>query len=324
MPLISAFAICLISYGAWLCRGLYPSVDWLTAGVWSLAYCVVVCLGAVLYLIWLSWRASGDRLAQSFAVFAMAGILLVFPLAIAKSQENQFTRTLDAAIAKDAAAVRTAFRQREQSRLEDEQKEMPRDRFSVYEGRVNAASLSRVRQLDREMKEVLDVAANRYKAALEDNPTRGPGDWVRIRNREELEREYAAHTRLYSETRAFTLVVERFEEEYQSRIRDLGLEPPADRIALAELQRILLLWEGDQTFTLRRLDEAVLGAAIRTLNVLRENWGAWQYNPREQQVVFEDPLNEAAFAEALSEFAEANQALEELRADPAGAATPNK
>lgn len=323
MPLISAFAICLMSYGAWLCRGLYPSVDWLTAGVWSLVYCVVVSLGSVLYLGWFSWRASGDRLAQSFAVFAMAGTLLVFPLAIAKYQENHYARILDAQIEKDVAAVRTAVRQREQSRLKDQRKESPRDRFSVYEGRVDALSLSKVRQLDSAMKEVIDVAANRYKAALDDSPTRGPGDWVRIRNREELEQEYAAHTRLYSETRAFTLVVERFEENYQSRITDLGLEPPADRIALAELQRILLLWESDQTFTLRRLDEAVLGAAIRTLNVLRENWGTWQYNPREQRVVFDDPQDEVAFAEALTEFAEANQALEQVRSE-SGRPTDNE
>lgn len=313
MPLISAFAICLISYGAWLCRGLYPSVEWLTAGVWSLVYCVAVCLGSVFLLGWWSWRASGDRLAQSCAAFAMAGTLLVLPLALAKRQEDQFARTLDAQIEKGVAAARTALRQREQSRLEEERKEKPRDRFSVYEGRVDATSLSKVRELDQEMKEVLDGAANRYKAALDDSATRGPGDWVRIRDREELEQEYAAHTRLYSETRAFTLVVERFEEEYQSRITELGLEPPADRIALAELQRILLLWESDQTFTLRRLDEAVLGAAIRTLNILRENWGTWHYNPREQRVVFDDRLDEVAFAEALTEFAEANQALEELR-----------
>jgi hypothetical protein len=243
---------------------------------------------------------------------ALVGSAVLLPLAIAQRQEMQVVEKMEAEMAETAAALRLQIRQREQAALDALKKELPLDRYTVYEGRVEATSLIAIRKLDREMKAELDAASSAYRNALDKFATRGPDEWVLYRTREQLESEYGAHTQLYSATRAFSRVVQTYEERYLARIEELDLQPPADRIAIAELERILQFWEQQQTYTVRRLDEAVLAAAIRVLNVLRENWGDWSYSPREQQMNFKDPAAEIAFAEALAEMMAANAALREI------------
>ena len=77
------------------------------------------------------------------------------------------------------------------------------------------------------------------------------------------------------------------------------LKPPADRIAIAEMERILQFWEAARIYDLRKLDVRLLGSAISALNVLRDAWGQWSYNPREQRVLFQNPAIEARFMEEI-------------------------
>ena len=134
---------------------------------------------------------------------------------------------------------------------------------------------------------------------MDANPTKGPESWIRFRTIDQLEVELAAHKALYEQTRAFTQFIESFEDKYSSEIEALNLQPPADRIAIAELERVLQFWERSRIYDLRQLDVRLLGSAIAALNILRDAWGTWSFNPRDNKITFENPDQEAAFYEQI-------------------------
>jgi len=115
-----------------------------------------------------------------------------------------------------------------------------------------------------------------------------------------LEVQVRAYTRLYEETRAFAQFIENFEATYTASINALELKPPADRIAVAELERILQMWERTNTYTLRQLDVGMLSEALKALNVLKNNWGSWEYNPRKDELSFANREQELTFHQAVS------------------------
>ncbi len=321
MRVVTAFIVFLFAVGAWLARGWYPTVGWIQS-LWPAAlYAAAVVILSWAVLFWPRRGKNTDPTARFFGAVALAGCLLLLPLSVAKRADSVFTAKRDAAMAKTARELRLLARQRELAALEEQRRAFPEDRFSVYEGRLEAAALFAIRRLDQEMKAGLDATAERYRAALEAHPTRGPDEWVQFRTREQLEAEHLAHTQLYSATRAFTEAVEAFEPAYLERIEALQLKPPADRVAIAELERILQLWERQQALDLRRLDEVVLAAAVRVLGILRDSWGQWQFNLREQVITFDDAATESAFRLAMAEFIEANEAIQELRKDASGPST---
>ena len=312
MRLIAVWVVFLMAVGAWLARGLYPSVDWIQGPLSSALYAAAVAALGCAVIVWPDRSGESDATARSWTGLALAGLFLLVPLTLAKQADSAFNKERDALIAQTMQEVRLQARQRALAEMDQVKETLPRDRFSSYEGRIEVAALAAIRQLDSEMKAELDTASARYREALGVAVTRGPDEWIQMRSREQLEAELAEHARLYSATRAFTLAVERFEPTYLARIEALGLKPPADRVAIAELERILQFWEAQQALDLRRLDEALLAAAIRVLTVLMDDWGQWRFSPRDQQVSFDDPGIERAFKEALADLLEAHEAVEAL------------
>lgn len=313
MSLIAAFVVFLMAVWAWLARGLYPAVDWIQPPFPAAVFVGMAALAGWAVILWPVRRKAGDRAARAWAGLALAGLLLLTPLTTARIADSAINEARDAALAEAARELRLQARQRELAELQKLEQAAPHDRFTSYEGRLDANSLLAIRQLDAEMQRTLDAAAERYRAALESAATRGPDEWIQMRSLELLEAELTEHSRLYSATRAFTIAVEQFEPTYLERIDALQLKPPADRIAIAELQRILQLWEAQQALDLRRLDERLLAAAIRVLHVLRDSWGQWRFSPRDQSLSFDQPPAERAFQDAMADLIEANQAVNAIR-----------
>lgn len=313
MSLIAVFIVSLMAVWAWLARGLYPSVVWIQAPLPAALFVGMTALAACWVILWPVRHKGRDTAARAWAGIAVAGLLLLTPLTIAKLADAAVNKARDAALSDAMREHRLKVRQRELAERDKVEQDAPRDRFTTYEGRLDAQALLAIRQLDAEMQRTLDAAAERYRAALESAATRGPDEWIQMRSLELLEAELAEHSRLYSATRAFTIAVEQFEPTYLERIDALQLTPPADRVAIAELQRILQLWEAQQALDLRRLDERLLAAAIRVLNVLRESWGEWRFSPRDQSLTFDNPPADQAFQEAMADLIEANQAVNAIR-----------
>ncbi len=304
----------------WLAAGYtwvtawYPAAAWLQGAAAKWGWPALVALGAV----WALWRrrARGDPVAAGWAVFAAAGCLLLAPLIVAREQQLAADRAADTAVARLRERLRLEQARLEQLRRAEAAARRARgsaDRFVQYEGRLPAADLEALRRLDARMQEEVRERAGRYAAALASHTTLGPEAWVRFRTLAELERERDAHRLLYEETRAFTQFVESFEERYTTAITELGLAPPADRVAVAEMERILQDWRRSRLFELRQLDVEILAAALRALDILRDAWGQWEYNPRENEVHFGDPAREAAFHRALQELADLSGRLNALR-----------
>jgi hypothetical protein len=170
-------------------------------------------------------------------------------------------------------------------------------------GRIDILSLEKIRSLDLKMEAALKERSDAYKEALELYPTRGPDAWITASMREELQKERAAHQKIYEAARGFTQFVEGFEDAYTAEVEKLELKPPADRVAIAEMQRILQFAEANKVYELRKLDVEAIGAALAALNVLYEEWGNWSFDRRQQVLSFDDPAREAAFQEALQRFA---------------------
>ena len=183
--------------------------------------------------------------------------------------------------------------------MADRQERARTDRFVQYEGRIPDDTLNQLRELDRKMQEEVQAQADAYSRALEDNPTHGPDDWIHYRTLDQLEMERTAFQALYQQTRAFTQFIEDFEERYTGEIESLQLQPPADRIAIAEMERILQGWKQARVYDLRKLDVEFFANALRILDLLREAWGHWSYSPRDKVVQFDNPDQELRFSEAV-------------------------
>ncbi|MEX0330517.1 MAG: hypothetical protein AB3N64_03755 [Puniceicoccaceae bacterium] len=306
MRLILAIVCVLMGLGYYLLTGWYPDVPWLQGTLFHLVWPVAITATGICLNLIARWLFARDPVLISWAIVGLAGCLLIFPLILAR--ENQADR--------DSARQEAIQDSREQLRLqrlrlakaEEERRAAERaereqrgqtDRFVQYEGRIPYDTLDALRQLDQQMREALDAQSEAYAAAMEANPTKGPESWIRFRTIDQLEVELAAHRVLYEQTRAFTQFIESFEDTYTRSIESLDLQPPADRIAIAEMERVLQFWERSRVYDLRQLEVRLLGSAIAALNVLREAWGTWSYNPREQRVLFQNPEQEASFYEQI-------------------------
>jgi len=228
--------------------------------------------------------------------------MLVIPLIFAREQQAGSDMAAQDRITQSRESLRLQrLRKAEEvkEQIADRQERAKTDRFVQYEGKIPADLLDTMRELDAAMLEDVKSHADSYRQALDANPTLGPDAWVRFRRIDQLSLEIAKYKDLYERTRAFAQFVESFEEQYSSKIDALNLQPPADRIAVAELQRILQEWERSKIYELRRLDVKLLGSALAALNILSDEWGSWSYDPRDQNIVFENKEKEAAFAEAI-------------------------
>jgi len=314
-----AIPIILLIYGLsgyLLVRSWYPEVGWIQDGFFGWLWPFLVGLTGIALASLSDRFHRRDPVLFSWMVFAFTGSLLLAPLIPARMQQDSFDRSADALVADlhDKQLRETRARQAEErERLIEELKNRPRDRFSQYEGRVAASSLAAIRDLDEQLRSELQSRTDHYKTVLEENPVLGPTAWTSFQTRDQLDTEITAHRRIYEATRSFTTYVESFEETYLAGIEALQLQPPADRIAIAEMERILQSWTADHSMDLRRLDVEVLSSALGALNVLDDQWGSWSWNPREQQLSFERQAAEAAYARSMARFVRAMKAVENLR-----------
>jgi hypothetical protein len=284
----------------------YPDVAWLQTPllhhIWPGFIAVMAC-----FMCLFAGRLTGkDPILSSWAILGLAGCLLLVPLILAREAQSAMDRSHRLHLEETRKALRlerirlAQIKEEERAREQADRKERGKtDRFVQYEGKIPDGTLSVLRDLDTRMQAEVDAYAEAYAEALQANPTKGPESWLRFRTIDQLEIELAAHRSLYEQTRAFTQFIDAFEDKYTGAIESLELKPPADRIAIAEMERILQFWERARIYDLRQLDVRLLGSAIAALNVLRDSWGEWSFNPRDKRVVFDDPAKEAAFYEAI-------------------------
>jgi hypothetical protein len=305
MRWILAVGCLLFGLGYVLLTDWYPDVEWLQGVFMHLLWPVLVALMALAAILCPRRFLARDPVLSSWAVLGLAGCLLILPLIIAREGQAGIDAEREAALRETREALRLERLRQAQALKEaqaDRAERAKTDRFVQYEGRVPPATLQQLRDLDARMQAEVDRFAEAYRSALDSNPTKGPESWIRFRTLDQLEVELAAHKALYEQTRAFAQFIESFEDTYTSEIEAMGLQPPADRIAIAEMERILQFWEQSRLYDLRQLDVRLLGAAIAALNGLRDAWGDWSYDPRDKRVRFTDPAREAAFLEDMRLF----------------------
>jgi len=313
---VLAALLAAMGAGYVLVTGWYPDVAWIHQAVWTWGYPAGLTLAALLGMAVSAWLLRRDPALAAWGVLGLAGSLLLLPLLLARAQQEQVDQEVLARLQEQRSVLRTELaRQRaEREAAERERRDgRPSDRFVQYEGRLPADTLDSLRRIDAEMQEAADSQARSYMEALQQNPTRGPASWMRFRSPDELDAELQAHTELYARTRTFTRFIESFEERYTAKIEALDLKPPADRVAIAELERILQSWEQTQLTTFRQLDVRLLAEAIRALNLLRDHWGQWEFLPRENRITFQNRDAEADFLQAIRNLQAISSEMEALR-----------
>jgi hypothetical protein len=315
MRLILATLICLLALGYAALVALYPGVSWLQSPLLAIAWPAAAALLCLVLLAFGKRLNPRDPVLPGWVAFSLCGCLLVVPLLVAKSRQEAIDADQAALVASLREDVRAMLRRQAQAALDQvnaARASRPKDRFTQYEGRVDALALERIRILDTEMQAAFKEKADAYRQALEENRTLGPNSWLTFRTLEELEAEREAHQRLYAAARGFTQFVESFEQAYTDAVIALQLKPPGDRIAVAEMERVLQSLEAENAYDLRKLDVETIGAALSALNVLHDAWGSWSYSPREQTLSFDDPAREAAFHQALQRLKAATEAVQAL------------
>ncbi|NDV62949.1 hypothetical protein G0Q06_10840 [Puniceicoccales bacterium CK1056] len=300
--------------GAW-----YPDVDWFNTVYvstgWPLAV-VLIGIGLILSAPLINRR---DPVLVGWFAFGLCGCLLLLPLFMAKLAQERFDEQFAKEISSRQKALQGELRRQAQAALDEvrsARSTRPKDRFTQYEGRIDVLSLEKIRALDQKMGDALKRKSDDYKEALNTYPTRGPDTWITFRTREELEDERLAHQKLYEAARGFTQFVESFEDSYTEAVDQLALKPPADRVAVAEMQRILLFAEANKVYELRKLDVEAIGAALAALNILLEQWGEWSYDRREQSLSFANSASEASFHQALQRLVVATEAVQNITRPP--------
>ena len=316
MPAVLLFLCLLFAVGYAQATGLYPDVEWMREAFFRLYWPALVAGLAAVVTVVLPTLFKRDTLAIAWSMVALSGCLLVIPLALAREQQAELDLAREQHLQDLRRQVKVAMtRQAEALRAERaSRRERARtDRFVQYEGRLPAATLDRLREIDARMAEEVKAQADAYREALDTHPTTGIESWIRFRTLADLEREVASHKALYEQTRNFAQFVNAFEDRYTAEIEAMDLQPPADRIAIAEMERILQAWERARLIDLRRLDVELLGTALNVLTLLREAWGQWAYSPRDNLLSFEDPAVEGELYRLLERLDSIHQEVDSIR-----------
>lgn len=304
-----------ISLVYFVAMAFYPAVDWArnprTVVTWW-----AVGIAAGWSLTQLLWLFSGR--SSSIFHWVFAGLLCsvwVGMLGMAREEQYQFEKAwvetvketrqqMRARAAREAAQALEELRERERS-LED-------DRFAQYEGRVDREGLLAVRELDAEMRQRLEEQMDAYRRVVVEYPLRGPETWLRFQTIDRLEQERSAYSEHLRQSRGLLAFLQSFRDRYEEEIEALELPESVRRVALAELQRILNLWEVTHMREVRELDIALFEQAVEGLDILRGNWDGWNWNPRESQVVFDSRRVEESFWERVQNMQLILSELDEL------------
>lgn len=296
----------LAAGAVWWLR-VYPSVAWASDASFLLPLilggaAVAWVLTALLWL--LSDRGSGIFHGIFLGIMAcgLIGLLIV-------AREAQFAH--DQRVAERITEARLALRRRALAQAEDalaaiaeRRKRAEEDRFVQYEGRVDPVLLDRMRAADKEILEGLRSAAETYESVLAEHETVGPESWLRLAERAELEAERADHAATYEAARAYNDYLRGLEERYTEKLEALDLPSPADRYAVAEMERLLQFWTYSGAMRMRELDVEISGLAIRAIDLLLNNWDAWHFDRANSRVIFDDPGLEMSFMQLLHEASE--------------------
>jgi len=287
----------------------FPIVGWTRDESFLL---VAACGGlagawALTALLWLF--SEGERLFYHFifvgvwAAFLAGGYIYARDLQVARDTVLVEQQNANRLALRQAAVERAkAARERAQRELSERQQRIADgDRFARYEGLVPDETLDRMRAADEEILEGLRAAAERYKSTLAANEVGGPSEWLRVATLDGLEAMRARNQAVYEASRAYNDYLAGLEERYQAQLDELALVPPADRYAIAEMERLLQFWEYSGASEIRRLDSEVSAIALRALDLLRDRWGNWQFDRANSRVTFDDPNDEFQFAQLLQE-----------------------
>lgn len=300
------------------CVGLlqfFPSVEWtrnpvLVGALISGGFFLGSLIAQIL------WRfSSGNRGVFHFVWPGLCAIFWVAILVAAREAKYEADKAWVAVLketrqgmrerqAREAAAALAEISRRERERLQD--------RFANYEGRVDAVALSKVRDLDEKFQREVQEQVDAYNQAQLDHPIRGPDDWIRASSRDELDRERRAYQHHLRHSRQLLEFLEQFPAQYEERIAALDLPPAAERIAKAELQRILLYLDYSQIRKVREWDVRFYELSLEALGLLRSQWGRWSWNPRESSFHFDSPNVEYEFFQLLDALQQILQQLDEI------------
>ncbi len=306
MRLILIAACLILCGGYYLLTGWYPDAGWLQETLFQVTLPCVVFLAVLLVAFGIPGFGKRDPALILWTGIGLAGTLLSIPLVVAKFQQVDIDAMRTAELKELRKDLRLELAHQKALRRAEAADRVERtrtsDRYAQYEGRLPMDQLDSLRELDNRMLEELDFYRTRYEAALEANPTMGPDDWVRFKAKEDLDAQHHAHKVLYEQTRAFSQYVNTFEETYSRGIAALDLPDSAHRVAIAELQRILLVWQQARMHDLRKLDVEVLGSALRALDLLRNDWGNWRFDHRINELIFDNPDTELGFMEAVADM----------------------
>lgn len=294
----------------------FPATGWLSRPGMIAGFCAAA-LGTSWLFTQALWSFSDrSRFVFQFILLGIWGSFLLSGLLLAREVQLAHDRRM----VEEVNEARLALRQRaiEQAKqalaeTEERRRRLEEDRFARYEDRVDAETLDRMRAADSEIVESMQAAADRYRSVLAANPTRGPEAWLRISNREELEKERQHTQAIYESSRAYVDFLNGLAQRYQAKLDELALDSPADRYAVAEMERLLQTWDHSGAQEIRELDVAISTISLRALDLLREHWGQWHFDRANSRVIFENPGHEMAFIQLLREAAQMVSEQERLR-----------
>jgi hypothetical protein len=282
----------------------FPAVGWTRDGHFLLilgasGLCGAWVLTAVLWLF-----SDGARVFYHFVFIGFWGAFALGAYVVAREaqlavDEALVVRLQEHRLALRQRAVEAAKVLREERVTREER--LREDRFARYEGQVPAATLDQLRALDAGIIAGLREQAATYEAVLARHEVGGPSTWLRVATLDQLEDLRASHQAIYEASRAYNDHLDGLAERYAAAVEALALEPPADRFALAEMERLLQWWEYSGAYEIRRLDAEVSATALRALDLLRERWGAWKFDRANSRVSFDHPGDEFRFTQLLQE-----------------------
>jgi hypothetical protein len=244
----------LVWGGWWVLRPLFADVPWLQhPATPPLAALAMVAGGWLLAQTLWRWSARDRRLFDGVYVL-LGACLLAGSLVVARDAQAAHDRRTADQVATVRAAMRQLAAQRAAEALrawQDRQARAAEDRFVQYEDRMPAADLTALRALDQQMTAELQARAAAWRAATATITLSSPESWIRFQNLNQWEDTRLNYQLAWEQSQAFLLYLDSVRARYESALADLQLQPPADRVGIAEMERWLQTLEQSHALTIR-------------------------------------------------------------------------
>ncbi len=280
----------------------YPAFPWERHWQW-------LALGMSLPVVWLVghllWLISSRRRATFDPVFlGLVGTVWILLLIWAREVQTRHDQVVadQVASARDRlVGVDPGLRA---SQLERQLRATAQDRFRRYEAALSREDLRALQKLDGELLGGIIRAHESLERAAEATIGQSPEVWLEVQTRSELKAIREAYNRVYETMRALVDQLSTFKDRYEKGIGELDLDEGAQRIALAELERILQDPEFTLVTRIRYTEAEGFELIMRAISILEAEWGRWHFNKLQGQLLFEDKRAEEAFLHALFEVEE--------------------